>query len=101
MFTGQLLMHFPLDSGNEPRFPMMTSSSSRVGPDVTCVGSSKKFKIRESHHHIVDYCGGDEEAANDLVKKFLDRSLTSRLGIRLLVTHHLLLRQQIRTDKVP
>ena len=65
------------------------------------VGSSKKFKIRESHHHIVDYCGGDEEAANDLVKKFLDRSLTSRLGIRLLVTHHLLLRQQIRTDKVP
>lgn len=55
--------------------------------------------FRESHHHIVDYCGGDEEAANDLVKKFLDRSLTSRLGIRLLVTHHLLLRQQIRTDK--
>ena len=48
----------------------------------------------------MDYCGGDEEAANDLVKKFLDRSLTSRLGIRLLVTHHLLLRQQIRTDKV-
>ena len=72
------------------------------GSSRTCVRveSSKKFKIRESHHHIVDYCGGDEEAANDLVKKFLDRSLTSRLGIRLLVTHHLLLRQQIRTDKV-
>lgn len=55
--------------------------------------------FRESHHHIVDYCGEDEEAANDLVKKFLDRSLTSRLGIRLLVTHHLLLRQQIGNDK--
>jgi len=55
--------------------------------------------FRESHHHIVDYCSGDEEAATNLVKTFLDRSLTSRLGIRLLVTHHLLLRQQIRTDK--
>lgn len=55
--------------------------------------------FRESHHHIVDYCEGDEDAANDLVKNFLDRSLTSRLGIRLLVTHHLLLREQIHTDK--
>ena len=91
-------MHFPLDSGNEPRFP---NDPSRDTDRRSRVGSSKKFKIRESHHHIVDYCGGDEEAANDLVKKFLDRSLTSRLGIRLLVTHHLLLRQQIRTDKVP
>jgi [3-methyl-2-oxobutanoate dehydrogenase (acetyl-transferring)] kinase len=30
----------------------------------------------------------------DLVRQFCDRTLTSRLGIRLLVTHHLSLREE-------
>ena len=55
--------------------------------------------FRESHDFIVDYCGGDEDAANQLVQSFLNRSLTSRLGIRLLVTHHLKLRQQIHQQR--
>ena len=55
--------------------------------------------FRESHDFIVDHCGGDEDQANELVQSFLDRSLTSRLGIRLLVTHHLLLRQQIHQQR--
>jgi len=49
----------------------------------------------ESHDFIIDYCGNDTDAANDLVQSFLNRSYTSRLGIRLLVTHHLKLRDQI------
>ena len=35
------------------------------------------------------------EKASKYVQDFLDRSLTSRLGIRLLVQHHLLLSQQV------
>lgn len=55
--------------------------------------------FRESHAFIIDYCNDDEDAANDLVETFLNRSLTSRLGIRLLVKHHLKLREQIHQQR--
>lgn len=51
--------------------------------------------FREAHPHIVDAQDGDEDAAHELVKKFLDKNLTSRLAGRLLVQHHLLLRDQV------
>ena len=59
----------------------------------------KDKKFRESHAFIIDYCNDDEDAANDLVETFLNRSLTSRLGIRLLVKHHLKLREQIHQQR--
>lgn len=51
--------------------------------------------FREAHPHIVDAQDGDGDAAHELVKKFLDKNLTSRLAGRLLVQHHLLLRDQV------
>ena len=51
--------------------------------------------FREAHPHIVDAQDGDEDAAHELVKRFLDKNLTSRLAGRLLVQHHLLLRDQV------
>ncbi|CAG5102855.1 Oidioi.mRNA.OKI2018_I69.chr1.g499.t1.cds [Oikopleura dioica] len=47
------------------------------------------------HDHILEIFDGDEEKTHDLVQSFLDKTLTSRLGIRLLAQHHLLLKDQI------
>lgn len=56
--------------------------------------------FRDCHDHILEYCDHDgpeaaHEKASQLVQSFLDRTLTSRLGIRLLVQHHLLLSDQV------
>jgi len=42
--------------------------------------------FKESRKHIED---------EDIIRQYLDRNLTSRLGIRMLVTHHLKLREDI------
>ena len=39
------------------------------------------------------------EKASELVQKFLDRTLTSRLGIRLLSQNHLIMAEQVKQGK--
>ena len=61
--------------------------------------------FREAHKHILEVCGGDQVKTHELEKKFLDETLTSRLGLRLLIQHHLLIRDQINgassnTDRI-
>lgn len=58
--------------------------------------------FRDCHAHLVEFCddgvsGADvaAEKASKYVQNFMDRSLTSRLGLRLLAQHHLLLSQQV------
>ena len=55
---------------------------------------------RESHMHMVNFCGGDNDAANEYIAAFMNRNLTSRLGIRLLVKHHLALKEQMQDEHV-
>jgi [3-methyl-2-oxobutanoate dehydrogenase (acetyl-transferring)] kinase len=54
--------------------------------------------FRESHVHMVNFCGGDNDAANEYIAAFMNRNLTSRLGIRLLVKHHLALKEQMQDE---
>ena len=51
--------------------------------------------FREAHKHILDVCGGDIAKTHELEKNFLDETLTSRLALRLLIQHHLLIRDQM------
>ena len=50
--------------------------------------------------HMVNFCGGDNDAANEYIAAFMNRNLTSRLGIRLLVKHHLALKEQMQDEHV-
>ena len=50
--------------------------------------------------HMVNFCDGDNYKANEYIASFMDRSLTSRLGIRLLVKHHLALKGQMHDENV-
>ena len=50
--------------------------------------------------HMVNFCDGDNDKANEYIASFMDRSLTSRLGIRLLVKHHLALKGQMHDENV-
>lgn len=77
--------------------------------------------FRDCHDHVIEYCRNelennmdveqlenmddDEieemalEKASELVKKFLDKTLTSRLGIRLLSQNHLIMAAQVKQGK--
>ena len=50
--------------------------------------------------HMVNFCDGDNDKANEYIASFMDRNLTSRLGIRLLVKHHLALKEQMHDENV-
>lgn len=57
-------------------------------------------QLLEDHKHVVSHLArGFKEAKKhvkdeDVIRQYLDRNLTSRLGIRMLATHHLLLREK-------
>ena len=82
----QVLLHTQV-SMNE-RYQKLTSTSRTLMEDHKDVMATLAQGFRDSRKHI------SEEKT---VSAFLDRTLCSRLGIRMLVTHHLL----IQEPKVP
>ena len=56
-----------------------------TGCPTLCVVSNLAKGFKEARKHIKD---------EEVIRRYLDKNLTSRLGIRMLATHHLLLKDK-------
>lgn len=81
-------------------FNILNSHPPIINADDEAAFSRLLKNLLEDHTHVVtQLAAGFKECRKhiqneELVRQFCDRTLTSRLGIRLLVTHHLSLREE-------